>query len=126
MASLSEKFYNAVSGTGSALRRGWDVATGNALLQKRGIVPARGLKGELAFAGGAGGFFSGMFLAIVTSNIALWPAAVAVGLLMPVAGHLPYALFKAGEHDSKLRIAEEKRKLLEAPKASQKPDAPLI
>jgi hypothetical protein len=125
---MSEKFYNAIHGTGSALKKAWDKVTGNDMLKKRGIKIDEDMKPVLAILGGGGGMLFGVFAGMITESLPVMLGIMAAGVSLPVTVHLPYALYKAGEHDAKLRLASEKRACLEGPKPAlpKPPDAPLI
>jgi len=122
------QFYRGVYGTGKSLKNAWKAVTGVATLEKRNIKPA-----EMPLVIGAGtgftlGWLPGLYVGVMTNSViaglATWAFSVVAGQALL---HQPYALYKAGEHDHKLMLLDERKRAaaLPAPDPEPKKHAPL-
>jgi hypothetical protein len=121
---MSEIFYRLVTGSGKAaaaagrgLRHAWNVAAGNDRMVKNGLQPNYRMQAIPMVVGGIVGVFGGEIAALTTQDFMIWPQLIAAGIFIPpLVVSQAYSAFKCGEVSMAKRVAQEQRRLLEAPK----------
>jgi hypothetical protein len=114
---MSEIFFDIVSGTGRGIKASWNAVSGVSMIKKRNMdIDTADIQGALLMLGLFGGALGGIITGAATESLTAALAVAAAGASAPVTCFLPYAVYKAGEHDKKMRLRQERYKQLEAPK----------
>jgi hypothetical protein len=114
---MSENFYDIVQGTGRGIRTAWNTVSGVNMIRKRELdIKTNKIQYALFMFGLQVGCVGGIMTGMITESMTAALVVLGAGMSAPVTGFLPYAAYKAGEHDKKMRIGLENHETLEAPK----------
>jgi hypothetical protein len=108
--------YRTVHAPKGILKATWNCVSGNDILRNRGMWPNYNLQKGGAFLCGFASIVPGIALGDHFNSFLLGAATVAAAASAPtLLLHLPYAIYKAGEHDNhRFQIEQEQKKRIEA------------